>query len=74
MSRLTDLLRNRLDVQEEQIKDNSRFVEDLGADSLTIVEIIMDVEEEFDIQVPDEDSELLFTVKDLHDYIEDNRA
>ena len=74
MSRLTALLRNRLDVQEEQIKDNSRFVEDLGADSLTIVEIIMDVEEEFDIQVPDEDSELLFTVKDLHDYIEDNRA
>ena len=74
MSRSTDLLRNRLDVQEEQIKDNSRFVEDLGADSLTIVKIIMDVEEEFDIQVPDEDSELLFTVKDLHDYIEDNRA
>ena len=74
MKSLTDILINVLDVHAEQIKDNSNFVKDLGADSLTIVEIIMEVEEQFDIQVPDEDSELLFTVKDLHDYIEDNRA
>ncbi len=69
MKSLTDILRNVLDVQEEQIKDNSNFVKDLGADSLTIVEIIMEVEEQFDIQIPDEDVEGLETVKDLRDYV-----
>ena len=70
-NQVTDILRNVLDVQEEQIKDNSKFVEDLGADSLTIVEIIMEVEEEFDIVVPDNEAEFLLTVKDLRDYVED---
>jgi len=71
MKRLTDILRNVLDVQEEQIKDNSNFVKDLGADSLTVVEIVMEIEEEFDIEVPDEDAEGLETVKDLRDYVKD---
>ena len=72
MKNLTDIIKESLNVQEEQIKDNSLFVEDLGADSLSVVEIVMAVEEEFDIQIPDEDSEKLFTVKDLQDYIEAN--
>jgi acyl carrier protein len=72
MKNLTDIIKESLNVQEEQIKDNSLFVEDLGADSLSVVEIVMAVEEEFDIQIPDEDSEQLFTVKDLQDYIEAN--
>jgi len=71
MTVLTDILRNVLDIQEEQIKDNSNFVKDLGADSLTVVEIVMEIEEEFDIEVPDEDAEGLETVKDLRDYVKD---
>jgi|TARA_R110000851_G_scaffold325119_1_gene492876 acyl carrier protein len=69
---IIDILKDKLNVQEEQIKDNSLIVEDLGADSLSVVEIIMDVEEEFDIQIPDEDAELILTVKDLADYIAEN--
>ena len=71
MKRLTDILRNVLDVQEEQIKDNSNFVKDLGADSLTVVEIIMEIEEEFDIEIPDEETQGLETVKELRDYVKD---
>ena len=71
MTVLTDILRNVLDIQEEQIKDNSNFVKDLGADSLTVVEIVMEIEEEFDIEVPDDEAELLLTVKDLRDYVKD---
>jgi acyl carrier protein len=71
MKRLTDILRNVLDVQEEQIKDNSNFVKDLGADSLTVVEIVMEIEEEFDIEIPDEETQGLETVKDLRDYVKD---
>tara|TARA_B100001105_G_C22274052_1_gene392301 strand:+ start:279 stop:503 length:225 start_codon:yes stop_codon:yes gene_type:complete len=71
MTVLTDILRNVLDIQEEQIKDNSNFVKDLGADSLSVVEIIMEIEEEFDIEIPDEDAQGLETVKELRDYVKD---
>jgi acyl carrier protein len=71
MKRLTDILRNVLDVQEEQIKDNSNFVKDLGADSLTVVEIIMEIEEAFNIEIPDEETQGLETVKELRDYVKD---
>ena len=53
------------------VKDDSNFVQDLGADSLNTVEIIMDIEEEYGISIPDEDAEGLVTVKDLKEYIKE---
>tara|TARA_B110000444_G_scaffold80912_1_gene76485 strand:- start:1174 stop:1389 length:216 start_codon:yes stop_codon:yes gene_type:complete len=54
------------------VKDDSNFVEDLGYDSLNVVELIMQIEEEYDIEMPDEDVEELHTVKNLKDYLEVN--
>ena len=58
---------------QELIKEESKFVEDLGADSLNIVEIVMAIEEEFEIEIPDDDAEELLTVGDLRKYIKENQ-
>ncbi len=68
-ARLKEIVMDRLDVEEEQIKPEASFVEDLGADSLDIVELIMGIEEEFDIEIPDEDAEKLTTVGEAMEYI-----
>ncbi len=60
--KLKQIVIDRLDVDEDQITPDASFVEDLGADSLDIVELIMGIEEEFDIEIPDEDAEKLTTV------------
>tara|TARA_R110002049_G_scaffold9455_3_gene48188 strand:+ start:5341 stop:5556 length:216 start_codon:yes stop_codon:yes gene_type:complete len=54
------------------VKDDSNFVEDLGYDSLNVVELIMQIEEEYEIEMPDEDVEELHTVKHMKDYLEVN--
>ena len=66
------IIAENLNIDQGMIKDESNFVNDLGADSLNIVEVIMSIEEEFDIEIPDEDAETLHTVGDLRKYIEDN--
>lgn len=66
------IIAENLNIEQGMIKDESNFVKDLGADSLNIVEVIMGIEEEFDIEIPDEDAEILHTVGDLKQYIEDN--
>ena len=53
----------------EKVKLESKFIEDLGADSLDIVELVMAMEEEFDIEIPDEDAEKLKTVNDVQTYL-----
>ncbi|GAB6280456.1 MAG: acyl carrier protein [Thermovirga sp.] len=68
-TRLREIVMDRLDVEEDQIKPEASFVEDLGADSLDIVELIMGIEEEFDIEIPDEDAEKLTNVGEAMDYI-----
>lgn len=68
-SRLKEIVMDRLNVDEEQIKPEASFVEDLGADSLDIVELIMGIEEEFDIEIPDEDAEKLTSVGEALNYI-----
>jgi len=68
-ARLREIVMDRLDVEEDQIKPEASFVEDLGADSLDIVELIMGIEEEFDIEIPDEDVEKLTNVGEAMDYI-----
>lgn len=59
----------QLGVKEEEVKSDARFVEDLGADSLDTVELVMALEEEFGIEIPDEDAERAKTVKDVIEYI-----
>jgi len=66
------IIAENLNIEQGMIKDESNFVKDLGADSLNIVEVIMGIEEEFDIEIPDEDAETIHTVGDLKQYIEDN--
>ena len=71
VARLKEIIIDRLDVEEEQIAPEASFVEDLGADSLDIVELIMGIEEEFDIEIPDEDAEKILTVGKALDYIKE---
>ncbi|MCC6365426.1 MAG: acyl carrier protein, partial [Bryobacterales bacterium] len=60
----------QLGVDESQVDSTASFVDDLGADSLDIVELVMAFEEAFNIDIPDEDAEKISTVKDAVDYIE----
>jgi len=64
---------DQLGVEEEEVSMESSFIEDLGADSLDIVELIMALEEEFEIEVPDEDAEKLLTVAAAVDYIKERK-
>ncbi len=69
LAKLKTIVMDRLSVDEDQIKPDASFVEDLSADSLDIVELIMGIEEEFDIEIPDEDAEKLTTVGEATEYI-----
>jgi len=60
----------QLNVNEDEVKEESKFVEDLGADSLDVVELVMALEEKFDVEIPDEDAEKIVTVSDAMKYIE----
>ena len=68
LARLKEIITDRLDVEEDQIVPEATFVEDLGAASLDIVELIMGIEEEFDIEIPDEDAEKLTSVGEAMNY------
>ena len=68
-ARVRAIIADQLGVSEEEIKPESRFVEDLGADSLDIVELVMAMEEEFETDIPDEDAEKIQTVQDTIEYI-----
>ncbi|MBO4954233.1 MAG: acyl carrier protein [Clostridia bacterium] len=66
------LLAEQLEIDENEIQLDSSFVEDLGADSLDVVEMLMILEEEFDVTVPDEDAEKFQTVKDVVDFLKES--
>ena len=68
-SKLKEIVMDRLNAEEDQIKPEASFVEDLGADSLDIVELIMGIEEEFDIEIDNEEAEKITTVQDAVDQI-----
>ena len=70
--RVTDLIVEQLGVSQEQVTTEASFVDDLGADSLDTVELIMAFEEEFGIDIPDEDAEKMTTVSDATKYLEEN--
>jgi acyl carrier protein len=63
---------DQLGVEEDEVTPEASFIEDLGADSLDIVELIMALEEEFGIEIPDEDAEKIATVKDAIAYIQEH--
>lgn len=68
--KVKDIIVEQLGVDPERVKPEASFIDDLGADSLDIVELVMAMEEEFEIEIPDEDAEKLRTVQDVCTYLE----
>ena len=71
-AKVKEMIKEKLNVDENEIVASARFIEDLGADSLDTVELIMKFEEEFDMEIPETEAEKLRTVQDAIDYIEKN--
>ena len=73
VERVTKLVCEQLGVKEEEVTPEASFVEDLGADSLDTVELVMALEEEFETEIPDEEAEKITTVKQAIDYVNANK-
>ena len=71
-NRVKEIIVEQLGVAETAVVGDASFIDDLGADSLDIVELIMALEEEFDIEIPDGDAEKVVTVNDVVEYIKEN--
>ena len=72
--RIDKIIVEQLGVNEDQVKPEAKFIEDLGADSLDTVELVMALEEEFGTEIPDEDAEKLLSVGDVTKFIEDTQS
>jgi len=72
--RVKSIIVEQLGVSMDEVTIEASFIEDLGADSLDIVELIMALEEEYDIEIPDEEAEKIQTVKDVVSYIQNNQS
>ena len=72
--RIIKIIVEQLGVNEDQVKPEAKFIEDLGADSLDTVELVMALEEEFGTEIPDEDAEKLQSVGDVIKFIEDTQS
>jgi acyl carrier protein len=73
IDKVKSIIIEQLGVEESEIKMEASFVDDLGADSLDIVELVMALEEEFDLEIPDEDAEKIRTVGDSVKYIQEHQ-
>jgi acyl carrier protein len=73
MDRVKKVVIEQLNVEESQVKAESSFQQDLGADSLDTVELVMALEEEFNCEIPDEEAEKIATIQDAVNYIESNQ-
>tara|TARA_Y100001934_G_C11655063_1_gene451806 strand:+ start:225 stop:458 length:234 start_codon:yes stop_codon:yes gene_type:complete len=69
LEKITEIIVDKLGVDSEKITLEAKFIDDLGADSLDTVELIMQFEEEFEIEIPDEDAEKILSVQQAFDYI-----
>ncbi|MEN9734640.1 MAG: acyl carrier protein [Limisphaerales bacterium] len=69
--RIKDIIVDQLNVNADQVTPEAKFIEDLGADSLDTVELVMALEEEFGVEIPDEEAEKLQTVGDVLKYVEE---
>ena len=74
MARVKKMVVEHLDVEEEKVTENAHFIDDLGADSLDNVELVMAFEEEFGVEIPDDAAEKITTVGDATKFIEDNKG
>lgn len=72
--RVREIIVEQMDVNPDQVTLDAKFIEDLGADSLDVVELVMALEEEFGSEIPDEEAEKLLSVGDVVKYIEDLRS
>ncbi len=72
--KIKQIIVDELGVDEAEVTENARFIEDLGADSLDLVELVMRFEEEFDIEIPDEDAEKIQGVRDAYAYVEQHKS
>jgi len=72
--KIRGIIAEQLGVKPEEVTDQAKFIEDLGADSLDTVELVMALEEEFGIEIPDEDAEKMVSVGDAVKYIEEKAA
>lgn len=73
IDKVKSIIIEQLGVEESEIKEEASFIDDLGADSLDIVELVMALEEEFDLEIPDEDAEKIRTVGDAIKYIQEHQ-
>jgi acyl carrier protein len=71
--KVKEVIMDQLAVEDDAIKMETSFIDDLGADSLDIVELIMALEEEFDLQIPDSEAEKIMSVGDVVEYIKNNK-
>ena len=71
--KIKQIIVDELGVDEAEVTENARFIEDLGADSLDMVELVMRFEEEFSIEIPDEESEKIQSVRDAYAYVEQRK-
>jgi len=67
---IKEVVVEQLSVNADEVKDDAKFVEDLGADSLDVVELVMALEEKFDIEIPDDEAEKIQTLNDVVAYVE----
>jgi acyl carrier protein len=72
--RIREIIVDQLGVTVEEVVPEASFIDDLGADSLDIVELVMAIEEEFDLEIPDEDAERIQSVQDANNYIEERTS
>lgn len=73
LEKLKGIIVERLGVEESLVKEDANFIDDLSADSLDIVELVMEIEEEFDLEIADSEAEKIVTVGDVVNYIKDNK-
>ena len=73
LDKVKEIVVDKLDVNEDEVTNDAKFMDDLGADSLDTVELIMQFEEDFGIEIPDEDAEKILSVQQAIDYINNNK-
>jgi acyl carrier protein len=73
-TKIVEIIANQLGVDKEMVTPGANIVDDLGADSLDVVELVMALEEAFDTEIPDEDAEKIRTVQDIFDYVKTKAA
>ena len=73
LNKIVEIVVDKLGVEKSKVTENAKFIDDLGADSLDTVELIMEFEDEFGIEIPDEDAETILSVEQAVEYINNNK-